>query len=507
MCKKWIGLALLAVWLGQGSEGRAQYLPTPIGAARMPDPAPVDPHAPKPPDLIPGPLTTAVAPPGPKLDDEMSLPANHPGAFQADEYVGGGLNCVFGIGIVGLERSRLHGSTFSTVDSGLRFTSGMINVPVIGTVGGQTFPIPTDVFINMFGIPDDGRPPPPGSPVAGKFQDLKTQFAPGLKASAMLIGETTALELSGLIISQSRAQVTVVSPKINPQISLQNIPTQFIDNPDPPHGFDDTTEPTFVGGPLTTAASVFGPQYAQLDTAFQNAPAGFEGNHNLFRQVDVVTVDFETQFATAELNARFWTNVGSPCEGILGVRYFDLKETLRFTTVDDFFQDLSNPFAPRFVQPIPRFDDFGFPPRLAGDPTLVATYQTRVHNQIVGPQIGIEGHLLPCCWLAISYTAKAMVGINVLDREVSLRRGDGLVGFDNRETIERVAQGYEVGVSADISLLDQLRLRFGYNLFLMGDIATALGQLDYNLANTAGRRDTSSWVFFHGPMLELQFLF
>jgi hypothetical protein len=142
-----------------------------------------------------------------------------------------------------------------------------------------------------------------------------------------------------------------------------------------------------------------------------------------------------------------------------------------------------------------------------GDPAATATYQTRVHNQIVGPQIGIEGHWMPCCWLAFTYTAKAMVGVNILDREVSLRRLDGLVGFDSRETIERISQAYEVGITADIPLLDQLRLRFGYNFFLMGDIATALGQVDYDLSARVGRRDTSAWVFFHGPMFEVQLQF
>src|ERR1051325_9733861 len=80
MGMKCVGLALVALWLVQGTTVRAQYLPSPIGAARLPDPTPVNSQKPQPEDprfkqLVPGPLTPEMAPPGPAAD--MNLTKNH----------------------------------------------------------------------------------------------------------------------------------------------------------------------------------------------------------------------------------------------------------------------------------------------------------------------------------------------------------------------------------------------------------------------------------------------
>src|SRR5262249_43074988 len=72
MLKKWMGVALLAGWLGLTAQARAQYLPSPVGAARIPEPLPCGPTAPVP-NLVPGPLNPLDAPKGPP--DCLSLPA------------------------------------------------------------------------------------------------------------------------------------------------------------------------------------------------------------------------------------------------------------------------------------------------------------------------------------------------------------------------------------------------------------------------------------------------
>src|SRR5205823_2923407 len=120
---------------------------------------------------------------------------------------------------------------------------------------------------------------------------------------------------------------------------------------------------------------------------------------------------------------------------------------------------------------------------------------------------GFEGHILPFNWLALTYTAKAMLGANLVEREVFLKRGDGFVGFDTHDNLTRLAHAYEAGVSADILLLESMRLRVGYNVFWLNNIATAVGQIDYNLANTRGTQNVSDSTYYHGPMLELQILF
>jgi hypothetical protein len=78
-------VAVVAAWLGLGLAARAQYLPSPVGAARMPEPLPCGPSSnPPPPKLVPGPISPEAAPPGPA--DCLSLPANHSSAFQCEHY-------------------------------------------------------------------------------------------------------------------------------------------------------------------------------------------------------------------------------------------------------------------------------------------------------------------------------------------------------------------------------------------------------------------------------------
>ena len=80
-CWKCVGVA--AAWLGLGVAVQAQQeIPSPVGAARMIEPLG---YTPKPqPDLVPGPLTPQVAPPGPP--DSLALPSGHSSAFQLENY-------------------------------------------------------------------------------------------------------------------------------------------------------------------------------------------------------------------------------------------------------------------------------------------------------------------------------------------------------------------------------------------------------------------------------------
>jgi hypothetical protein len=261
-----------------------------------------------------------------------------------------------------------------------------------------------------------------------------------------------------------------------------------------------------LGDPLGEVARRTGPQFSQLDLPFFNAPAGFEGNNGLWRNADVVALHFDTSISSLEGNVRCFSNVGSPFEGIIGIRAIEHRESLSYTTIDDFFQDFINPNPTEPLQ-FPTFNVAGAPPRRVGDPTVVATYSTRVRNRLVGPQFGFEGHLLPFCWLALDYGAKAMAGVNLLEREVGLIRGDGLVGFHTQEKLQRFAHAYEINVGADIGLIECAHLHLGYNMLWMVDVATAVGQIDYDLSHTGGRRNSGDSVFYHGPSIELRFVF
>src|SRR5947209_6748362 len=91
MMRRWMSLAVAVGCLGWTANLPAQnFMPTPLGAARMPDPTPTAPStvggppAAPTPALIQGPMTAAQAPPGPPSG--LSLPENHTGAFQAENF-------------------------------------------------------------------------------------------------------------------------------------------------------------------------------------------------------------------------------------------------------------------------------------------------------------------------------------------------------------------------------------------------------------------------------------
>src|SRR5438105_2216564 len=105
MFKKWMGVALLAGWLGRGGVATAQSLPH-AGVPTPPDPLPCGPDGaacPAPgPNLVPGPLSPLAAPPGPP--DKLGLPPDVPGAFPCDEPCPPPAHTYFHIGTQALQR-------------------------------------------------------------------------------------------------------------------------------------------------------------------------------------------------------------------------------------------------------------------------------------------------------------------------------------------------------------------------------------------------------------------
>src|SRR5215469_8743020 len=110
MCRGWTALALVAACWCLNSPAWAQpaSYPSPVGAARMPEPIPCDPSQvppPKPqPNLVPGPISPQAAPMGPP--DCLSLPYDHSNAFQCENYVKEG-GIYASIGPIALQRNHL----------------------------------------------------------------------------------------------------------------------------------------------------------------------------------------------------------------------------------------------------------------------------------------------------------------------------------------------------------------------------------------------------------------
>ncbi|HXG11278.1 MAG TPA: BBP7 family outer membrane beta-barrel protein [Gemmataceae bacterium] len=236
-----------------------------------------------------------------------------------------------------------------------------------------------------------------------------------------------------------------------------------------------------------TEASILRAVPGRLNTFFFNPPLGFEGNNNLWLNADRIRTTLETNLASAELNSRWFAKAHSGPEWIVGVRYFDMQEQMAIFTDDEglVFRDI-----------------FGKP-----DPTRQATYTARVHNRILAGQLGVEWQISPCCWLALGWAAKGAWGVNWANVDFSLVRGDGLVGFDTGRRHTMFSHMYDVLGFLELHLLERLRVRAGYTALWLLHVPVAQQQIDFDLSAPLQHRKDNGSVFYHGPQIEMQFLF
>jgi hypothetical protein len=266
------------------------------------------------------------------------------------------------------------------------------------------------------------------------FNDVRPDFAYGVRATAGYREGNCAFELSGFYVPQREFFRVVAAP-----------------------------------GSLDLPFGAF------------NAPLGFQGDNGLWLQSDLVRLSVETTMASGEGNFRFGPGPGF--EWILGVRYLDLAERLTVFTDDDGI----------LAQP--------------ANPALMASYSVRAHNRILGGQFGFEFAHPLVSRVALSGSVKGAWGVNFLDVNHLLQRGDGFVGFNNERRETLFSHLYEAGLFADVLLTDQLRIRGGYQVLWLVNVPETRSQVDFNLANPMGHRDNAGSIFYHGPMFELQFAF
>jgi hypothetical protein len=404
-----MGAAAVAGWLGLGAASYAQYMPSPVGAARvMPEPLPCGPGGGPPPapapNLVPGPLNPADAPPGPP--DPLSLPANHMSAFQCENWPP---ECAFyvNVGAMALQRQQLGAGAVAVVDT--------LNMGLDTGLGAEN-----------------------NAQLAQRFKDVVPGMNWGARATAGYIFGDQAVELTAFHVFQ------------------QSVSAQ-VDNP------------------------------GMLDSFFFNPPLGFEGDNGLWLQADRIITTFQSSLTNAELNYRCWNGGIRGLEFIAGVRYVDQREKLSIFTSDD---DLTLQAA-----------------GLSSDPKRNATYSVATRNHILAPQVGIDYSTPLLCWLWFGFDGKAGVGPNWVNNTITLDRGDGFNGINDHHNHVGFSQVYEVGAYLDFHILERLRLRGGYQAFWLVDVATSQDQIDFNLANTGGRQNYTGSIFYHGPMVELQFLF
>jgi hypothetical protein len=225
----------------------------------------------------------------------------------------------------------------------------------------------------------------------------------------------------------------------------------------------------------------------KLDLNFINPPIGFEGDNGLWLQADRVSLINLNALASGELNIRYANPAMGCIEPLIGVRYLDVREQLAILTDDDGLT----------------FPDINGNP----DPLRIATYYSTVHSHIIAPQLGLELQTPVYSRVAFTASAKGAWGANFVDRNTSLLRGDGFVGFETHSSHTQFSHLYDVGAYFDFYLLERMRVRAGYNLLWVVNVPEAKSQVDFDLMHTQGQRADHGSIFFHGPVIEMQFLF
>ena len=122
-------------------------------------------------------------------------------------------------------------------------------------------------------------------------------------------------------------------------------------------------------------------------------------------------------------------------------------------------------------------------------------------------QTGFEWYWPIKKWVGIGAIAKTALGGNEIELTTRLTNAAGMVGSELHNSKWTYASVNEFTLYLDLIMFDKMRLRAGYTAMWLLNVGEGLSQIDYNLANTtAGINDRGS-VFFHGPILELEFLF
>lgn len=220
---------------------------------------------------------------------------------------------------------------------------------------------------------------------------------------------------------------------------------------------------------------------------FNPTPVGFEGNNGMWRQADRVTTTYESSLGNVEVNYRWWNRGVEGFEPMIGVRYLDQMERVSIFTDDDgvLVRDINN----------------------RPDPLRQATYSLRAQNRIVAPQLGFEWnrHFLP--WFSVGLMGKGAWGVNFVNVEQTLRRGDGYSAAGWRRNDTTFSQLYEFGVHADVYLLERLRVRLGFDGLFLANINEASDQINFNLRDRDGAADNNGSIFYYGPTIQVQMLF
>lgn len=216
-----------------------------------------------------------------------------------------------------------------------------------------------------------------------------------------------------------------------------------------------------------------------LNSLFNSPPVFFDSTPTgIWTNANSSTTDFKNSIAGAELNYRYKSDVFFGTELIMGVRYVNQSETLGVTTINGF-----------------------------SDPTAQATYSVHTANNVIAPQLGLEWSHTFLTLFTLGFDAKGALGADISNTQTQLVRGDGYLGFSNSRSSTNLGGIWEFCPFLDFNLTEKFHIRAAYTALWLTGMTLAVDQVDFNLANPAGRTNHDGTVFYHGPSLEFQFSF
>ena len=236
---------------------------------------------------------------------------------------------------------------------------------------------------------------------------------------------------------------------------------------------------------LTSTAAMTQP--GSLNVPFTSPPLGFEGDNILGAQADKIMASQSVTIGSLEANYRSTGLATREFELILGVRYFNYSEGSTLFVDDDGATYVSSAT--------------GLP-----NPALQANYNTQAFNNMVGPQIGFEYGT--AIWHGISFTSewKTAFMANFIERNMAFNRGDGYNAFSIGNSTTTYSQLFSMNFNLEWNVLEKMKIRGGYNLLWLVNVARSADLLDFNLANPVVNQQTRS-PFMQGPTIEFHFLF
>jgi hypothetical protein len=126
-------------------------------------------------------------------------------------------------------------------------------------------------------------------------------------------------------------------------------------------------------------------------------------------------------------------------------------------------------------------------------------------NQLIGPEVGVK--LFYDVGRRISFSSHWKLGgyLNAY-RTSTLLENDGVQELSNSDSGTGFSASFDLGANVHVHLTQRLRLRGGYGLFWLWDVASVSGNFPYTLTPSSGTStNDSESAIFHGANVGLEF--